>query len=91
MSTSLDPGALSLMSLSSVSRGDTASLTRLKCQANDTLVSALPPPIIQPSASSSTARNIATKLVRIVSPNNSNRNLKHDSDQVSDIEIQGGS
>ena len=71
---SLDPGSLSLMSAMSLGLTlDGDSLYRLKC--NDDTNPSPPPPIS--SSSATTARNIATKLVRIVSPNSSSRNISN--------------
>ena len=70
---SLDPGSLSLMSAMSMglTLDCTDSLHRLKL--NDD-ADPSPPPL---TSTTSSAKTLATKLVRIVSPNSSNRNISN--------------
>ena len=82
---SLDPGKLSLMS-ASLGAGDGASLHRLKCSRDSwTLLDDNPLVSSSSTSSNSTGTNvkaIATKLVRIVSPQSSNRNVNNDNDRT---------
>ena len=78
---SLDPGKLSLMS-ASLGAGDGASLHRLKCSRDSwTLLDDHHLVSSSSTSSNSTGTNvraIATKLVRIVSPQSSSRHVNND-------------